>query len=478
MAFYIAALAHALVPAVLIIVLWTATLPAPDKPRRSGLARGVCAGALVGALAILLAIARTAETAGNTGLQVAGFVTNAATLMLLALNVRSLRLVEETGTPILARFTPILAAVEIAQGLFAAWNATVNHGLSATDVVNTDLIVNCTAILFGAALLAILALQLAKVARMAGRGPAATALAVVLVLALAVGSGQTMLGLLRLDQIGVTAERITYVARLSVIEPWQVYIDLGLTLLLILVAFRRRFRIGVTEDRIERRLRIARALTQSRWRRGLAGATALLLAILAFQDLYASRPPTLSEAIGMQADGKDEIRIPIERVKDGNLHRFAYISSAGHRVRFFLINRYDEAHIDIGVVFDACMVCGDGGYIQHGDEVICVPCNVRMFRPSIGKSGGCNPIPLPHTVEDGTIVIAASSLEKGARHFTEVVDVEVTDPVTGQKLTSGKAPFQHEAGGRTYFFGDKDSYDKFRADPDAYLRGGKQREHG
>ncbi|HEY0282002.1 MAG TPA: Fe-S-containing protein, partial [Rhizomicrobium sp.] len=138
--------------------------------------------------------------------------------------------------------------------------------------------------------------------------------------------------------------------------------------------------------------------------------------------------------------------------------------------RFFLINRYDAAHVDIGVVYDACAICGDAGYLQRGDEIICLACNVRLFRPSIGKPGGCNPIPLPHTVRNGVIVIAASALEGGAHLFPEVVDIPVTDPVTGQALTNRIAPFQHEFEGHTYFFDSKDSYEKFRAAPQSYGR--------
>jgi len=59
------------------------------------------------------------------------------------------------------------------------------------------------------------------------------------------------------------------------------------------------------------------------------------------------------------------------------------VSGDGHRVRFFLINRYDETNVKMGVVFDACMICGDEGYIQVGNEVffMLVVC-ACLFLPS------------------------------------------------------------------------------------------------
>jgi YHS domain-containing protein/DNA-directed RNA polymerase subunit RPC12/RpoP len=137
-------------------------------------------------------------------------------------------------------------------------------------------------------------------------------------------------------------------------------------------------------------------------------------------------------------------------------------------VRFFLINRYDVAHAKIGVVYDACMICGDDGYIQVGNEIICIACNVRIFVPSIGKPGGCNPIPLDHTVEGGVITIAAADLDKGAKYFSEVVEIEVTDPVTGKRLINLKAPFQYEFKGRMFFFEGRESYDRFKKVPEDF----------
>ncbi len=71
---------------------------------------------------------------------------------------------------------------------------------------------------------------------------------------------------------------------------------------------------------------------------------------------------------------------------------------------FFLINRLPD-RLSLAAVFDACILCGDQGYVMEGDQVICVGCGVRMFIPSIGKPGGCNPVPIENWQQTDTQVI-------------------------------------------------------------------------
>lgn len=484
MAFFITTLAHALVPLALAVAL----LPAAGERRRGGgaardrtgaLVLGLFAGLAGGALLAAVAATRAAETTVGTSLRSIALglavVTIPALLGRLALPRRDL------PVRLLAVVAPLLVAGFAAQGAFDAWDKSAPHSLTATGVVNTELIVNAAAIALGVALLALLAVITRRVAGLAGGRAAAAVLVAVLMVEAVTGSAQVMLGLLRLDQIAVTGGRVSFVARVSLAEAWAVHAELGLALGLALVAWRRRFRVAPTPRdgsrpaRVRHRRERATALGQSRWRRGLAGVAVFLLAVLLYQDLYATLPPALSPAAPVQPDAAGTVRIPIDGVKDGALHRYAYVASDGHRVRFFLINRYDPEHVRMGVVYDACMICGDDGYIQRGEEIICIACNVRIFRPSIGKPGGCNPIPLAHEVAGDAIVIPVRELEKGARYFSEVVEIAVTDPVTGAVLTNTEAPYQAEYGGRTYFFESRDSYDRFRAAPQTFTAGHEAR---
>lgn len=363
---------------------------------------------------------------------------------------------------------PLLIVVFSARGAFAFAGAVADRSLTATSVLNTELILNLAAMMAGTLAIAGLAAVVLRSATAASRAAGWT-LAGILGLESGVSAAISLLGLLQLQAIEVTSARISFVARVGALAPYAVYAELLAVGLLAVVAFARKRTAETTGSGVVNR-RKARAvrLTRRRWLGGAAATASFLIAILLYHDLYASQPPSLSPAAPAQPDGGGRVRIDVETVKDGRLHRYAYVTSDGHRVRFFLINRYDADHVKIGVVFDACMICGDDGYIQVGNEVICIACNVRIFVPSIGKAGGCNPIPLPHIVDGGTIAIAAADLEKGAKYFSEVVAIAVEDPVTGAPLINTEAPFRYEFKGRTFFFEDRDSYERFRAAPEDF----------
>jgi YHS domain-containing protein len=167
--------------------------------------------------------------------------------------------------------------------------------------------------------------------------------------------------------------------------------------------------------------------------------------------------------VTLAADGK--VHIPIEQVRDGKLHRFVWIADDGKAVRFFIINRYPD-RLRLGVVFDACLLCGDQGYVMEGNQVICVACGVHIFIPSIGKAGGCNPVPIEGwSNDDNELVIGRASLAAGTNYFSTVVSMEVIDPVDGSKLTNVSAEHKYRYGGKTYFFSSEANYNRFRESP-------------
>ncbi len=468
MSFFVVALAHAFASPALVAGLLPALAGDGRSFTANRVALSVGAGFVLGVLALAAALANAAFVSTETATR--GIALAVILLFALALLSRVwLRLAADRAMAFLG---PLLLAILTAKGVFDFYELVADHKVTVTGVVNTELVVNAAAILFGFVLMVAFAALTARVAAFAGPGFAAAALLVVLALNATLASGALMLGLLRLEIVTVTPGRISFVAKVAQAGTLKIYAELAIALLLAIVGFVRRRRVTASADRVDRRRQLARILADRRWRVSLTGVCAFLFVLLLYQDLYASRPPTLSPAAPVEADANGEIGVAIDSVKDGALHRFAYVSSSGHRVRFFLINKYDEAHAQIGVVFDACTICGDGGYLQRGDEVICAPCSVRIFRPSIGKSGGCNPIPLPHETRDGRIVIAAAALEKGARYFGEIVEVRTADPVTGEALVNLKAPFQYEYRGKTFFFGSRESYERFRANPDRFIHSG------
>ncbi len=61
------------------------------------------------------------------------------------------------------------------------------------------------------------------------------------------------------------------------------------------------------------------------------------------------------------------VHLPVAQLRDGKLHRFVWVADDGKAVRFFIINRYPDK-LRFGVVFDACLLCGDQGYVMEGNR--------------------------------------------------------------------------------------------------------------
>jgi len=190
-------------------------------------------------------------------------------------------------------------------------------------------------------------------------------------------------------------------------------------------------------------------------------------AFMLFYDVIASRPPTISTPTILEPVN-GEFKIPMELLRDNDLHRFAYITDEGNKIRFFLLNRYKEKDAPVAV-FDACMICGDMGYVKKGDELICIACNVRIFIPSVGKEGGCNPIPFPYHFDGTEITIKLETILKGVNYFSEVVEKSVIDPVNGAKLINLKAPKTYVYGAKTYYSESSETYEKFKENPERYV---------
>jgi uncharacterized membrane protein len=137
--------------------------------------------------------------------------------------------------------------------------------------------------------------------------------------------------------------------------------------------------------------------------------------VLSFTVLraYNERGVVLSPAEPMSISG-GEIRIPIEQIEDGHLHRFAWNASDGTEVRFIVIKKGASAY---GVGLDACDICGNTGYYERRDEVICRLCDVVMNKSTIGFKGGCNPVPLAYAIRDGAMSVLLVDLENEKGRF-------------------------------------------------------------
>ena len=161
--------------------------------------------------------------------------------------------------------------------------------------------------------------------------------------------------------------------------------------------------------------RKARARLRSDFRSGVAVALAMAMVLFTATALRAvsRRGPVIAEPTKIAPRG-DRLVMDLEGLSDGNLHRLAYDSPSGTPVRFIVVKKSQRA---FGVGLDACDLCGQSGYYQRGDQVVCKLCDVVMNKSTIGFPGGCNPVPLAFELSGGSMIIKTEDLEAEAYRF-------------------------------------------------------------
>jgi high-affinity iron transporter len=148
------------------------------------------------------------------------------------------------------------------------------------------------------------------------------------------------------------------------------------------------------------------------WMTASCAASCVFILLITAEFIYARQSTALSASQTVTLDN-GAVRIPVNSVSDGNLHRFE-LQDDGVSVRFIVIEKADHT---LATAFDACEICGTQGYYQKGPEVICRNCGSEIVISTIGTRGGCNPIPLESHVDGATLVIDADALEHGTRIF-------------------------------------------------------------
>ena len=159
----------------------------------------------------------------------------------------------------------------------------------------------------------------------------------------------------------------------------------------------------------------------------VAACFTLALLNLTVVHAYNNREVTLSAPETYEIRGTDrpleeqQIYIALTQVNDGNLHRFEYVTENKVDVRWIVVQKPNSGAYGVGL--DACDVCGTAGYFQRGEQVICKRCDVVMNINTIGFKGGCNPIPIDYSIENGNIVVPTDGLEEYEDEFKNAREV-------------------------------------------------------
>jgi uncharacterized membrane protein len=164
----------------------------------------------------------------------------------------------------------------------------------------------------------------------------------------------------------------------------------------------------------EKRLLTSQQRRQRNWMIAAASACLSVILVLTADFIYvrANSAPPSARAVAASGAGNDELRVPLSEVQDGNLHLFT-VKSGDESFRFLVIKKPQGW----GVALDACRICGAEGYRQDGQNVVCRHCGSAIYVPTIGESGGCNPVGVPFRVEGGDIVVNVGAI---AKSWTEV----------------------------------------------------------
>jgi uncharacterized membrane protein len=197
-------------------------------------------------------------------------------------------------------------------------------------------------------------------------------------------------------------------------ELWVLFALLALVVILPVVAWLNRRRpaydgVNPAQNRLIR----AGARRTRRYAWAALGGIGLVFLTVTLGAWADGREPQLSPPEAFAIVGNHAV-VSLDVLEDGHLHRFAYTASDGTQVRFIIIKKNGVAY---GVGLDACEMCGASGYYERDGNIICRLCDVIINLATIGFKGGCNPIPLDHTVTAGTLQIALADLETAAPVF-------------------------------------------------------------
>lgn len=111
----------------------------------------------------------------------------------------------------------------------------------------------------------------------------------------------------------------------------------------------------------------------------------------------------------------DTVRIPLKDIS--GTAKFYKLDVGGTTVKYFVVKAPDGT---VRSALDACDVCfpEKKGYKQEGEFMVCANCGQKFHVSRVGMvKGGCNPHPLPNTIDGSDVVISKSDLAQGVNYF-------------------------------------------------------------
>ncbi len=161
-------------------------------------------------------------------------------------------------------------------------------------------------------------------------------------------------------------------------------------------AGRRKFRAAVGAERRRKAAPVAAFMlvVAALWFSGLGERASAL---------YVPAPKPVVEDKGMVVIPLSD---PTMDLMDGRLHKFSLFKD-GETIGLLVIRKPDGR---LSVCLDACEICPPEGYGLSEDNVVCIYCLTPIPVHTLGRSGGCNPIPLEALITERDIRIDAGEI--------------------------------------------------------------------
>lgn len=180
-------------------------------------------------------------------------------------------------------------------------------------------------------------------------------------------------------------------------------------MVLLAIRLERLPSVGHLRQGAQRRRVLAEAIRARRMRLVLPGLAVLLLAYSVYRSLYPSVEYWDPKPVLVTANAGGEIFLPRKGeidLMDGKLHKFLY-QQGGKTARFFvLLAPSGKLTVDL----DACAICKPDGYGQAEGTVLCYYCKTLIPLETVGKPGGCNPVPVEFIEKDDGIHLSGVTL--------------------------------------------------------------------
>ncbi|MDR3581006.1 MAG: DUF2318 domain-containing protein [Oryzomonas sp.] len=159
----------------------------------------------------------------------------------------------------------------------------------------------------------------------------------------------------------------------------------------------------------QRRKMLAAAIRERRSRLVVPALAAVIFAAAVYQSRFPSVEYWDPKPVSVTASPSGEIFIPKKGeidLEDEKLHKYLF-KQGGREARFFvLMAPSGQWTVDL----DACAICKPDGYGQAEGAVLCYYCRTLIPLDTVGKPGGCNPVPVPFTAKDDGIHIDGLTL--------------------------------------------------------------------